>query len=81
MNYFKCGDRVKLKSNSVLKPYFPAGDTGVVVGYATLQSGVPCLLVSMDSPARAVNFPKQNEWVPRELTERLAIPMDGVEPL
>ena len=49
MTYFKCGDRVQLKSKGVLGVEFDFdNETGVVVGYATLQSGVPCLILSMD---------------------------------
>jgi hypothetical protein len=50
MNYFKLGERVQLKSNFVFNIQFRNSDeTGLVIGYATLQSGVPCLILDMDN--------------------------------
>lgn len=71
MNFFKCGDRVKLKSKVAFFVIFDfPGETGVVAGYATLGSGVPCLIVSMDVPdSNGVRH------------EHLVVSMDAVLPL
>lgn len=49
MKYFKCGDRVQLKDKKGGQFDFDfAKESGIVVGHATLQSGVPCVILSMD---------------------------------
>lgn len=71
MNYFKCGDRIQLKNKSVSGYVFTyAKESGIVVGYATLQSGVPCVIVSMDT-----------EDANGIVHNRLVVSMDAVEPL
>jgi hypothetical protein len=75
MSYFKCGDRVELKENSIYAPYFSV-PTGVVVGYATMQSGVPCVLIDMDERAKSLGAS-----ISVVFTRHLVVPMDTVKPL
>jgi len=71
MNYFKCGDRVQLKGKTAFAVEFDfAKESGIVVGYATLQSGVPCVILSM-----SVRDSK-GAW-----HNHLVVSMDAVEPL
>jgi hypothetical protein len=71
MNFFKCGDRVQLKYKQVSTYSFDfAKESGLVVGYATLQSGIPCVILSMDA--------KDSNGVRHD---RLVVSMDAVEPL
>lgn len=70
MNYFTCGTRVQLKTKMAFSVEFSlAKETGIVVGYATLQSGVPCLVLSMD--VTDINGTRH---------DRLVVSMDAVEP-
>ena len=51
MNYFRFGDRIRIKKvTSFGYSFAEHNDSGIVIGYATLQSGVPCLIVNMDCP-------------------------------
>jgi len=71
MNFPACGDRVRLKWGAPMTGYFDSQSVvGVVVGFATLQSGVPCVLISTDESAPGV---------PRAFTERMLIPTHFVE--
>lgn len=71
MNYFKCGDRVELVFKEVDTYQFDfSHETGIVVGYATLQSGCPCVVLSMDGPDS--NGVRHN---------RLVVPMAHVAPV
>jgi hypothetical protein len=71
MNFFKCGERVQLKYKNVAGYTFDfAKESGLVVGYATLQSGIPCVILSMDA--------KDSNGVRHD---RLVVSMDAVEPL
>jgi hypothetical protein len=71
MNYFKCGDRVQLKTKMAGQFGFDfSKESGIVVGYATLQSGVPCVILSMDSTdSNGIRH------------DRLVVSMDAVEVL
>lgn len=71
MNYFKLGDRVQLKTKTSFNIAFDfSKESGVVVGYGTLGSGVPCLILNMDVKDEDGKFQ----------THMLAS-MDNVEPL
>lgn len=71
MNYFKTGDRVQMKFFSILGVQYDFdNETGIVVGYGTLQSGIPCLIVSMDN--------KDTNGIRHE---HLVVPMDYAEPM
>lgn len=71
MNYFKFGTRVQLKTKMAFSVEFSfSKESGIVIGYATLQSGVPCLVLSMDTKDSKGNW-----------HNHLVVPMDAVEPL
>lgn len=71
MNFFKNGDKVQLKGKTALRTRFEfAKESGVVVGNGFLQSGVPCLILSMNG--------KDLNGI---LHDYLLVPMDSVEPL